>query len=135
MNIDARIEALRGNIESLHVAKPPDERDRHGFAVPVAAGLEQMDLEAAVDVAERRPTAQVHHSAERTPRCLGTNRVYPVRREKFSRSELQVERRIAKVATTLRAPHHAAAHGVRTAQRRMCALQIAMSNQGANRAR
>src|SRR5262249_6373649 len=122
-------------IESLHVPQPPDERDRHGFAVPVAARLEQVDLEAPVDVAERRSTAEVHHSSERAPRRLGANGIYPVRREKFARRELQVERRIAEVTTALRTANHSAAHGVRMSERGVSALQIAMRDRSANGAR
>src|SRR5262249_48625123 len=101
-------------IESLDVPQPSDERDRHRFAIPIAADVEQMHFEASVDVAKRRTPAEVHHSAERAPRGLRTNGIYTIWWEKFaSREQLEVDRRIAEVAPALIAVNDAAAHAVR----------------------
>ena len=72
-------------IEAGGIPKPTNQLDRNRLAVPVAAHIEQMNLERAVELAEGRTRAEVHHSAEHAARASARERRIPLRRKKFAR--------------------------------------------------
>src|SRR6185503_16906775 len=50
--------------KARRIAQTTDHLDGYPFAVPIAARVEQVHLEAELVVAERRSRSEIHHSAK-----------------------------------------------------------------------
>ena len=78
--------------ESHRVAQAGDECDFDAITVEIPRRIEEMGFEGAALVAERRPTAEIHHTVESPARSNDLDGVHAVRREELAgRAGLHVQ--------------------------------------------
>src|SRR5574337_1566937 len=86
--------------EAADIAHPPHPPEPHGGAVALAGKAEEMRLDAAAVIPERRPGALVGHRTEPPARSLHPGRVHPVGWEELpGRNPGQVDGRHPKAPT------------------------------------
>jgi hypothetical protein len=124
-----------GRAKTHGVTQALNELDGDVRAIPIALGLEEVDLERQCAITERGTWTEIHHSAKTTTRRPYQDGVYTGWREKFARRrECDIERRESKQPSATIALSDAAGEGVPPAQESSSILQLAVRNGSSYRA-
>ena len=70
-----------GSGKAHGVAKPCDERNVDAVTIEISLGIEEVRLDATSLIAERRTSAEVHHTIETPARSLDLHGIHAVGRE------------------------------------------------------
>src|SRR5258705_5471290 len=107
-----------GSGKAHGVAKPYDERNVDAVTIEISLGIEEVRLDATSLVAERRTSAEVHHTIETPARSLDLHGVHAVGGKQLSRvGNVHVECRVSEQPAPCIASNHSPIHGILPAQK------------------